>query len=90
MVKTMLIEEHVQRAYAEASAHADHLAVFEAWAKLYEQRFGRLCPGKDDPFRNSGEPDNIVQYDAWHRSGLAKLDAIFEVIRLRLRIEADE
>jgi hypothetical protein len=40
---------------------------FERLGELYYQEFRRLRPGKDDPFRDSNEPENIKQYDEWAR-----------------------
>lgn len=41
---------------------------FERLGDLYFREFGRLRPGKDDPFRDSGERENVRQYEAWSRS----------------------
>lgn len=45
--------------YENANAH------FEGVGRLYERRFHRLRPGKDDPIRNSMDDDNLRQFQDW-------------------------
>jgi|TARA_R110000751_G_scaffold47163_3_gene105691 hypothetical protein len=73
-------------------------STYEAFARLYSIRYGRLAPGKDIPqmmMDNFTESQNRDQYNDWHQSGLAAVDAIHEVAKLsaevmRLADERDE
>ena len=67
----------------------NHMARFEAWATLYYARFHRLSPGKSQPMEcyHDDEAENRAQCDDWHKSGLAKHDAIMAVARLIERVE---
>ena len=67
----------------------DHLVRFETWASLYYARFRRLSPGKSQPMECSqdDEAENRAQCDDWHKSGLAKHDAIMALARALERIE---
>lgn len=72
--------------------------VFEALARLYSIRYGRLAPGKDIPqMMMDGYPEskNRDQYNSWFSSGIATIDAVNEVVKLsaevmRLADERDE
>jgi hypothetical protein len=49
---------------------------FEIVGALYEERFHRLRPGKDDPMQNSSDPENVKQFQEWVNGPLAFNDAI--------------
>lgn len=43
----------------------DYNAEFEALAEEYRKATGFLAPGKDDPIRNTSDPENVARWDAW-------------------------
>ena len=60
--------------------------VFECLAALYEARFGRLAPGKDDCVQESNSAENRAQYSKW--LGINALyDACRKIIELEQRID---
>lgn len=69
-------------------AHAKRaLEEFEGIGKLYEARFGRLRPGKDDIFHNSMDEDNVRQFSDWIKHQ-ALTDAIFRIAQMEAALEA--
>ena len=54
---------------------------FECLAALYEARFGRLAPGKDDPMQDSGSAENRARYSEWLATN-ALYDACRKIIEL--------
>ena len=66
---------------------------FECLAALYEARFGRLAPGKDDPMQDSSSTENRAQYSKWLAT-TALYDACRKIIELEQHIlemqEVDE
>lgn len=54
------------------------LIEFEGIGALYERRFHRLRPGKDDKLRDSMDDDNVRQFSDWIKHE-ALTDAIFEI-----------
>lgn len=56
---------------------------FEILGKLYERRYRRLRPGKDDSIQNSSEAANVEQFAAWYGDGCLALDDALEAICLR-------
>lgn len=67
--------------YKNANEH------FEGVGRLYERRFRRLRPGKDDPIRNSMDDDNLRQFSDWMRHE-AFDDAIARINELEAKLEA--
>lgn len=55
--------------------------VFECLAALYEARYGRLAPGKDDSLQDSGSAQNRAQYSKWLGTN-ALYDACRKIIEL--------
>ena len=70
------LDPHAQRANEE----------FEGIGKLYEARFHRLRPGKDDPLHDSMSDDNVRQFSDWIRHE-ALTDAIFRIIELERQLQ---
>jgi hypothetical protein len=72
-------DPHTQRADEE----------FEGIGKLYEARFGRLRPGKDDRIRDSMDEDNMRQFSHWIKRE-ALTDAIFRIIEVERQLQIAE
>lgn len=64
----------------------NRLIEFEGIGKLYEARFHRLRPGKDDKLRDSMDEDNIRQFSDWIRCQ-ALTDAIFRIVELEKQLQ---
>ena len=66
---------------------------FECLVALYEARFGRLAPGKDDPMQDSSSAENRARYSEWLATN-ALYDACRKIIELEQQIaemqEVDE
>lgn len=65
---------------------------FEALGRLYERRFHRLRPGKDEPmgsYRNSDDDENTQQFLTWIK-GQALDDALARMVQLEDQLEAIE
>jgi hypothetical protein len=77
-----LCHKELQKAWDECN----HMERVDAWDRLYYRRFHRLAPAKHDPCNESMSDDNVDLCNAWHRSWLAELDAILEVVRLEKRV----
>jgi hypothetical protein len=63
---------------------------FEAEARLYYKRFGRLAPGKSEPISShlsSCDRENWDQKERWHTSGQAYEDALAQIVRLQKQVE---
>ncbi len=58
---------------------------FECLVALYEARFGRLAPGKDDPMQDSSSAENRARYSEWLATN-ALYDACRKIIELEQRI----
>lgn len=73
------ISDSMRAAWRETWEKIPHVVTSEEWGRLYYARFGRLRPGKDDVHRDSMDEENRRQYQEWHESGLAALDAIVDL-----------
>lgn len=49
---------------------------FERVGELYCRATGQLRPGKDDPFRDSSDPENVKRFDEWYATEWAKRHAV--------------
>lgn len=67
--------------YENANAH------FEGVGRLYERRYHRLRPGKDDSLRDSMDEENLRQFRDWIKRE-AFHDAIARINELEAKIEA--
>jgi len=68
------------------------VTTFEVLGRLYEARYQRLRPGKDESGitgRSSSEPENMAQFDRWLKT-LALADACARIENLETRIEEME
>jgi len=62
---------------------------FEIIGELYQRRFHRLRPGKDEAaatYRDSGDDENVAQFKAWRNSEQAFDDALECISRLNYQI----
>ena len=59
--------------------------LYECIAELYQSRYGRLAPGKDDRLHDSSSMENIEQYVAW-LNNRAVFDACRKIIELEQHI----
>jgi hypothetical protein len=53
---------------------------FEILGELYDRRYHRLRPGKDDVGRNSSDFENCNQFGKWYGDGCLALDDALECI----------
>ena len=58
---------------------------FECLAALYEARFGRAAPGKDDRLQDASSAENRWRYTEWLGNG-ALFDACRKISELEQRI----
>lgn len=83
-----LIPDDVRNPYENANA------LFEGVGRLYERRYHRLRPGKDDRIRNSMDEDNLRQFQEWikHQAfddAISRID-VLEAETERLQALGDE
>lgn len=81
-----MLEEALRELRSVCFDRRDALTEFERLGELYYQEFGRLRPGKDDPGRDSNDPENVAQYEAWSK---ARTEVAFDLAERALSTPAE-
>ena len=84
--REQMLEEALRELRSVCFDRRDALTEFERLGELYYQEFGRLRPGKDDPWRDSNDPENVAQYEAWSK---ARTEAAFDLADRALSTPAE-
>jgi hypothetical protein len=71
-------------------SNRDWNGIFEAIGTVYLQRFGRLRPGKDDPFSDSSGDENRKQFKEWYQSDQSREDFVDRMAVLEAEIQRCE
>lgn len=86
MSREQMLEEALRAMRSACFDRRNALFEFERLGELYYQEFGRLRPGKDDPGRDSNDPENVAQYEAWSK---ARTEAAFDLAERALSTPAE-